>query len=140
MMKLSEEYKREKMKVLSLKDRIRITSKTDEGEIKVTLKPLSNAQKIELHSKTKMVKGEEIADLGKQGLLAIKFSVCEVTGLKHYDESEFILEFDNDVLTDDCADDLLSAFQSANLLVPIYSCANKDLSVEGVEVEVNPKN
>lgn len=128
------------MKVLSLKDRIRITSKTEEGEIKVLIKPLSNAQKIELHSKTKMVKGEEIADLSKQGLLAIKFSIVEVQGLKHFDDSDFKLEFENDVLTDDCADDLLSAFQSANLLVPIYSCANKNLSVEGVEVEVNPKN
>jgi len=128
------------MKVLSLKDRIRLTSKTEEGEIKVTIRPLSNAQKIQLASKTIMDKGNEIPDFSEQALLAIKFSVVEVLGLKHFDDSDFKLDFESEVLTDECADDLLSAFQSANLLVPIYSCANKNLSVEGVEVEVNPKN
>jgi hypothetical protein len=128
------------MKILSLKDRVRLTAKTDLGEVKVTLKPLSSSQKIELASKTKMIKGEEVQDFSQQAILAIKFCVFEVEGFKHHDDSQFELEYENGVLTDDCADDLLSAFQEANLLIPIYSCANKNLKVEGVEVEVNPKN
>lgn len=129
------------MKLLSVKDRIKLTHKTEDSTVEIIVKPLTNSQKIEIQSQTKMAKGEEVQDLIKQAFLAIKYSVVSISGLTHFDESEFSLSLDdNGTLSDESADDLLSLFQNENLLTPIYQAASRSIKeIKGVEVQVLPK-
>lgn len=128
------------MKILSVKDRISMKQKTESGEIEVKIRPLTVSQKMEISSKTKMVKGEEIADFQQQAYLCIKYAVCDISGLTDSHDQPYQISFDGDYLDDTTTDDLVEFMSQQNLLANTYYIANKMLDkVDGVEVSVLPK-
>lgn len=131
------------MKVLSMKDRIKLNYKTKDGEVSIIIKPLRYAEKVEINSLQKNVAGELIDDYMAQTYLSLKYSICSVYGLKNYDGSDYELEFDEITgqISDDSVEDLVPALQSLNCLSHTFFAANKLLeNLEGVSFEILPKN
>lgn len=129
------------MKILKTTDKVKLT--IPDSTISVVISPLSAKQKLEISSKMKMVKGEEIPDYNAQGMLLIKYSLKEVYGISDYEGNDYKLEFElnGDGLTENCVDDVSSILSESNLILPVTLAANKVLSkIENVKVEVNPKS
>jgi hypothetical protein len=127
------------MKILKCSDLIKLTPQT-ENKFSITVKPLSVSEKMEVASKTKMNKGEEVPDNQAQALLCIKYAVKKIEGIKNHDDSEYEPTFIDGVLDESSADDILSLLSDTSLLVPVILSANKNINqLQGVEVEVNPK-
>jgi hypothetical protein len=96
---------------------------------------------MEVASKTKIVKGEEVADFQKQAFLCLKYSICDVIGLKDYQGNDYKVSVTHDGLDDESTDDLVEFMSQNNLLANTYYAANKMLDkIEGVEVTILPKN
>jgi len=126
------------MKILKTTDKIKIT--VPESAVSVTISPLTAAQKIEIASKMKIVKGDEIPDFQAQALLCVKYCVKDVEGIENYDGTKYVLEKEGEHLTDSCADDVISALADSELILPVTLAANKSISkIKDVQVEVNPK-
>lgn len=130
------------MKILKTTDRVKLT--LPDSLISVTIAPLTAAQKLEIASKMKIVKGEEVPDFNAQGFLCIKYAVKGIDGIEDYSGNKYELEFEDDskkALSDSCADDVTSILHETELLLPMTYAANKALSkIKDVFVEVNPKN
>lgn len=134
------------MKILKTTDRVKLT--LPDSLISVTIAPLTAAQKLEIASKMKIVKGEEVPDFNAQGFLCIKYAVKGIDGIEDYSGNKYELEFEDNsldeskkVLKDSCADDVTSILHETELLLPMTYAANKALSkIKDVSVEVNPKN
>lgn len=128
------------MKILKCTDLIKITPKTEDA-FSVTIKPLSVSEKMEVASKVKMHKGEEVADNQAQALLCVKYAVKKIEGVKNHDGTDYEPTFLNGVLEESSADDILSLLSDTNLLVPVILSANKNINnLQNVEIEVNPKS
>jgi hypothetical protein len=130
------------MKILSIKDRISLKYKDQEAqeEIEIVIRPLTVAQKMDISSKTRMVKGEEVADFQQQAYLCIKYAVVDVIGLTDSADQPYAVTTNIDGLDDDTTDDLIEFMSQKNLLSSVYYAANKMLDkVDGVEVNVLPK-
>jgi hypothetical protein len=130
------------MKILSVKDRIKIKHKDLDlkEEIEIIVRPLTVSQKMEISSKTKMVKGEEIADFQQQAYLCIKYAVCDIIGLTDSHGEPYKVSLDGEFLDDTTTDDLVEFLSQQNLLANTYYVANKMLDkAEGVEVSILPK-
>lgn len=128
------------MKILRTTDRVRLTTKTEEP-ITVEISPLTNGQKIEISSKMRMVKGDEVPDFNSQATLCIKYCIKSIEGLTDYEGNEYKLEFDGEFLSESCADDLISVLAEAELILPMTLAANKSLkNIKNVEIEVVPKS
>jgi hypothetical protein len=131
------------MKVLSVKDRIKLKYKTQDGDVFVIIKPLKHSQKMEINSLQRNIGGELIDDHLGQTYLSLKYSIDNVEGLKNYDGSDYVLEFDQITgeLSDDSVEDLVPALQSLNCLHHTFYAANRLVeNLEGVEFEIVPKN
>jgi hypothetical protein len=127
------------LKILKSTDKIRLTTGTEEP-ISVTIRPMTVSQKIEIASKVKIIKGNEIQDHNAQALLCIKFCLLEISGVQNYDGSGYALEFVDGYLSDSCADDIMSCLSESSLLLPVVLGSNKNLgAITGVTIEVNPK-
>jgi hypothetical protein len=127
------------MKILKSTDVIKLTP-TTENPFSVFVSPLTVAQKLEVASKVKMVKGEEVSDSQAQAFLCIKYCVKDLEGVKNYDDSEYKPDVIDGVLTDSAADDIMSLLADAGLILPVIMSANKTLSgLKDVSIEVNPK-
>lgn len=131
-------------KILRLQDRIKLSI----GEIVFTLAPLNKLQKQELSECTKNVDGKEIINLTQAQHLWMKYSIKDVDGLRTYSDEPYKLEFDGDVLTDDCVTELFNLEEKETLTNVAWQILNgiselKDLNtgekLEGVELEVVPK-
>jgi hypothetical protein len=128
------------MKILKNTDVIKLSLKTAEP-IAVFISPLTVAQKMDIASKTKMVKGEEISDSSTQALLGVKYCVKKIEGVFNHDGSDYSPDMIDGVLTDNAADEILGLLSESDLLMPLIMASNKNLSkIEGVEIEVNPKS
>jgi hypothetical protein len=130
------------MKVLSMKDRIRLNYKTSEGDVSITIKPLKYSEKVEINSLQRNVAGELIDDYMAQTYLSLKYSIVNVEGLKKYDGSDYALEFDQVTgeLSEDSVEDLVPALQSLNCLTHTFFAANKMIeNLEGVDFQIIPK-
>ena len=109
-------------------------------EVEFIIRPLTVSQKMEVASKTKMVKGEEVADFQKQAFLCIKYAIVDVKGLTDTEGNPYLVTSTTDGLDDETTDDLVEFMSQNNLLANAYYAANKMLDrVEGVEVSVLPK-
>ena len=127
------------MKILKCTDIIKITTPTEEP-VSVYLSPLSVSQKMELSSKMKMVKGEEIADSQAQAFLCIKYCIKKIEGVQNYDGTEYVPEMDGTTLSDSSVDDIMTVLSEASLVLPVILAANKTITgLKDVTVEVNPK-
>ena len=128
------------MKILKCTDVIKLTTDTEEP-ISVHVSPLSVAHKIEISSKMKMEKGEEIPDNQAQAFLCIKYSVKKLIGLTNYDDTAYEPVMDGDFLSDSSVDDILSTLAESKLVLPVMLAANKSIAgIKDVKVEVNPKS
>lgn len=131
------------MKILKCTDTIKLTVNSEASEsFSVIVKPLSVNEKIEISSKVKIVKGEEIPDNQMQALLCVKYCIKEIQGVENHDGSPYVCEFGEDkYLTESCADDIISLLSDTSLLAPVVLAANRSLNhIKGVEVQVNPKS
>lgn len=109
-------------------------------EIEVIIRPLTVAQKMEIASKTRMVKGEEVADFQQQAYLCIKYAVCDIKGITDSSDQPYQVSFNGDHLDETTTDDLVEFMSQQNLLANTYYASNKMLDkIEGVEVNVLPK-
>ena len=93
---------------------MRIYKRTDRipvkiGELTVKIAPLSLEQKAEVSTKliSGRVKGES-KDLLHATMLAIKYAVKSIDGLTDGDDKPYQLQFDGELLTDECASELMN--------------------------------
>lgn len=91
------------MKILTLKDRIKLSIK----KIEFTLKPLSQLERNSINSHKKSVSGATEDDILMSSFAYIKHAVVGIKGVKTYSGDEYELEFDGDYLTDDCASEIM---------------------------------
>lgn len=121
------------MKILRLTDSVEIKH----NEITVTIKPINREQKAQISSCVKMSGGKEIADYEMIGIKTIQFSVKELKGVKDYHGKNYELEFDGEILTEQCAIELLGAFASTPITTALSSAIAQDLSpIDGIEFRV----
>ena len=129
-------------KILRLSDRIKLTI----DDVTFTIAPLNHFQKIELSNCTTVKNGEDHYDLLRAQALYIGFAIKDVEGIEDYDGNPYELEFNNDVLTDNCVSEILSLDQRSKLTTAAWQLLNgvNELldpitgeKLEGVELEVN---
>jgi hypothetical protein len=124
------------MNILRLSERVKLKL----GEVTVLVSPLSFAKKSEIAKESVMSDGILVPDYAKQSFLLVKHSVKDVTGLTDYAGNEYKLTFDGaEVLTDDCAIELVDCFSGTKLAAAIGKVSTSNLNVEGVELDVVPK-
>ena len=126
------------MKILTLKDRIKIT--IDGVEFYVS--PLSREAKRELAGCRFVEAGEEKMDLYQANSVLLKYGLKDVKGLTDYEDNPYELEFDGDVLKGDCISDILNIPFKDKLLAASWSVSNgshEDFNLDGVALEVVQK-
>lgn len=130
--------------VYRLKDRIKV--KIDDISIKVA--PLSYLQKMEVQEKmTKAVNESDMKYAMEGTILAIKYAVKAVSGLKNADGSDYELTFDEGMLSQESIDDLLNLQYSQKLsavCTSLLSGVGNDVldpstgkKIEGISFEVS---
>ena len=107
-------------KLMRLKDRVKLTI----GEVVFTIAPLNYAQKQELSECTRISGGEEVFDLLKAQVLYIKYALKDIDGVEDYNGDKYELEFDGDVLTDDCVSEILCLEQKEKLTIAAWQILN----------------
>jgi hypothetical protein len=107
-------------KVLRMSDRIKVKI----GELSFELAPLSNDRKIEISSCTKKQDGIDVYDHGSAQHLYVKYSLKKVTGLTDYNDNEYKLSFENEVLTDDCVSEIFMIPQKQDLMAAAWQLLN----------------
>ena len=86
------------------------------GEIEVALSPLSSQQKAQLtETMSKAAKGDYSAAM-EGSLLTIQNCLKEISGVTNSDGSPYELEFQDGILTRECAEDLTNMEQSTSLV------------------------
>jgi len=125
------------MKIHRLTDRIPIQI----DKITIYVSPLSFAQKSEIQSEiSKYASTKDLASCYKGSYLAIKYAVKQIEGV------DYELEFEGNVLKDECVEDLLNCEVSTKLTTACISLMNgipKEIvddngnPVEGIKI--NPK-
>lgn len=129
------------VKILRMSDRVNVKI----GELSFQLAPLSNDRKIEISSCTKKQNGVDVYDHGRSQHLYIKYSLKKVTGLVDYDNKEYQLSFENDMLTDDCVSEIFMIPQKQDLMlaawqllngVPDKLTDNDGKEIKGIKLEV----
>ena len=96
------------VKIYKTTDRIPV--KID--SLKFSLSPLGFEQKSEIQAE--LLTGQPMS-IVKAAKLAIKYAVKGLDGVQCMDGSKYELEFDNEVLSDSCVDDLLNLDQDDKL-------------------------
>lgn len=132
------------MKMLRLKDNVKIKI----NDAVFVVRQLTQAEKLEWKSFTRIVEGKIIAESEKMAHYLIKHSLIEVHGLVECDETDYRLEFENDtgLLSDDCTQEILNLLVSQSLIYATMGLmsGNHDKvidpltnqPIEGVEMEI----
>ena len=127
------------MKIFKMSDRMSLSIKG----ILFNLSPLSFAQKGEIHACSQMSGGVEEQDTIKMTFLAVKYTVKEIKGVVDCHDNEYELEFEGDVLSDACVNDLLNleicaqiGISALNFLngIPSKICDQFQKEIEGVSL------
>ena len=84
-------------------------------DVEIALKPLSVDQMLEVFELMSS-KLDDIAANMKAGILAIKYSLKEVKGLKDYNDDEIVLKFDKEMLDDESINLIINCTLSQDLL------------------------
>lgn len=135
---LSASYKSMALKVYRVTDRIPIRI----GEVTVKLGPLHQWQKQELSSFQLMDEGHQVEELAKANFYLIKASVKHVEGIEYATGGVFKCEFEDDtcsMLTDECANELLTTELKESLVVSCYAILNsipKEICYPGTKKKV----
>lgn len=122
------------MKLTRLSDRMKLKI----GEVVFTIAPVSYFVKKEIGECTKIEGGEQVFDLSKAQHLYIKHALKKVEGIEDYEGNPYELEFDGDVLTDDCISELFYMEQREEFLTACWAVLNdfnENKKVKGVKFE-----
>lgn len=119
------------MKIARLTDRFIIKM----GEISIEVSPLSGREKVELAGFSSWKEGKIHVDKPRQELFVIKHTVKDVHGVTDMDDHPYKLAFDGNVLTDDCADEVLGLLAST-----WFTYATLQLASSGVGKVISPIN
>jgi len=127
---------------------VRIYSKTDRIKVKIdevvfTISPLSYKQKIEVQS---------LFTSGKQfegSILSIRMAVKDIEGVEDAQGNAYKLKFENELISEDCIDDILNIENSMKLQLTCAELINgipKEIihpvtgeRVEGIKIINNEK-
>jgi hypothetical protein len=127
---------------------VRIYSKTDRIKVKIdevvfTISPLSYKQKIEVQS---------LLTSGKQfegSILSIRMAVKDIEGVEDAQGNAYKLKFENELISEDCIDDILNIENSMKLQLTCAELINgipKEIihpvtgeRVEGIKIINNEK-
>lgn len=105
------------MKIYKTTDRLDICI----DDITVTVAPLNYIHKSEVQAKlVEAANGDTMAGL-LGARLAVQYAVKKIKGISNSDDTPYELEFEGDIITDGCADDLLNSFLSLKLQLVCYS-------------------
>ncbi len=120
------------MKVYKLTDKISL--KIDEIEIKFS--PLSYQQKQEVLSvMTEAQKEGSVAKMNDGIILALKYSLKSVSGLKNDDETDYQITFENEMVSQDSIETILNLPMSSKMQTIAGKLLNgvpSDFEIEGV--------
>ena len=123
------------MKLYKITDRIKIKI----GDMVVSVSPLTYDQKIEIQ--TALSQGTDAKSLYTGSILAMRYGIKEIKGIELIDGSEYELQFEDGVLTEECAKELLNVEMGNELLAACNAFVSgipKQIPIKGVEI-VNPK-
>lgn len=123
------------MIVYRLTDRIPVII----GDLTFLIAPMSFEQKIAIMESGKMAAGKETKDMARSAVMAMKYSVKSVKGLKNADGSDYELTFDESGnLSDESISELLQVEQYPKLLEVTTQFVNgiKDPKIKGVTVDL----
>lgn len=104
----------------------------------VTIAPLKYEDKLEIQ--TILAGAEKPKEIFEGTLLAMRCAIKDIKGLELEDGSEFELEFENNMLTESCAKELLNIEASGELMASCNAFVSgipKEININGVEI-VNP--
>ncbi len=93
------------MKILKNTDRVKI----DIGDVTISISPLSFNQKTEIQKYMIEAASGKIESGMKGAKLAIQYAVKSIDGVEDVDGNKYELELDNDILTDECIEELLNS-------------------------------
>ena len=88
-------------------------------DVEIALKPLSVEQMLDVFS-IMSTNVNDIAANMKAGILAIKYSLKEIKGLKDYNGDEIVLQFKDDILEDET----MNLLVNSNLSQPLIAVAS----------------
>lgn len=128
------------MKIARLTDRFIIKL----GEISVEVSPMSGKEKVEMGGFSTWKEGKLITDKPRQEHFIIKHTVKNILGVTDTRGEDYKLSFDGNVLTDDCADEVLGLLASTWFPVATVQLAQNSLgavinpitgkALDGVEI------
>lgn len=87
----------------------------DMGEVQFVLSPLSQKQKMEILSLGRISNGEESKSLD-MAMKTIQYCLKEVHGIQRGDGSEYVLEMENGLATEDAIDTIMNCQLSEKLI------------------------
>lgn len=131
-------------KVLRMTDRCSLTIK----DVVFIWGPLSEKQRIEIRTATKIRNGQEVTDVYLANSLLLKYTLKEIKGLKDFHGDDYKLELIDGVLTDDClsevrsieyADQYITAAWDMMETIPDKLTDSQGNELEGVALELLPK-
>lgn len=86
------------------------------GELQISVSPLTFYQKSEIQLiLQEAASKKDPMGLMKAAFVCVKYAVKEIHGVETADGSQYELEFDGDVLSDECVNDLFSLEESEKL-------------------------
>ena len=121
-------------KIYKASDRVEVKI----GDITVKIAPLTLLQKNEVQRL--MLDGQKASDILKLNdsiLLAIRYCLKDIQGVKDSDENDYQLEFDSNMLTENCVNDLMNMEESQNLIKvasTFIAGIPKSFDIEGVSI------
>jgi hypothetical protein len=103
------------MIIHKITDRIKVKI----GEITFHLSPLSWDQKQDIVSDAKLVEGKPTNR--NSTYKCLKYAVKNIEGVTLADGSPYVVQLENNVLSDECVEDLLNLELSSKLIIACYS-------------------
>lgn len=109
-------------KILKMTDRIKINV----GKVSFTIAPLNQFQKIEISEQQKIGVGGDVEfDLMRAQTLLVKYGLKDIEGAFDLDGEPYKLEFDGDVLSDDCISEVFTLEQRPDYVTAHWQCLNE---------------
>lgn len=107
--------------------------------VSIGVSPMKQHQKMEILRMVKIQGGEATADVMQQAISTIRFCVKKLSGVTGYDDRPYELSFDGDMLTEDCAGEVVTVLQSTPLLGAVGGFVVSGVFPDGIEAWVNGK-
>jgi len=100
------------VKVLRSTDRFKVSI----GKTAFFISPLKKEHKFEIMAQTKRTSGDAIENLEKSSRIYIKHALKDVKGFVDYHGNPYKLSFEDDRLTDDCVEEVISMSEDSELI------------------------